>query len=158
MQARPIVRDKQRLEELVDPKLVDQYPKEQFYLAAAIAAACVAPEPSQRPSMGEVLQFLKMLLQQRWENAFLFGKVWFFFHSPELKEKIAKTNFIQPVVAMEPASVSKQKMKFSYAWSISTVIFSESFILNAQKFSAGWEAPSISFHVEHIQNWIEEHR
>jgi hypothetical protein len=41
-------------------------------------------------------------------------------------------------VAMEPASVSKQKMKFSYAWSISTVIFSESFILNAQKFSAGW--------------------
>jgi hypothetical protein len=64
MQAQPIVRDKQRLEELVDPKLVDQYPKEQFYLATAIAAACVAPEPSERPSMGEVLQFLKMLQQR----------------------------------------------------------------------------------------------
>ncbi|KAH1073896.1 hypothetical protein J1N35_026224 [Gossypium stocksii] len=59
--ARPILRDKDRLEELADPKLGGKYPKEDFIRVCTIAAACVAPEASQRPTMGEVVQSLKMV-------------------------------------------------------------------------------------------------
>ena len=60
-QARPILRDKDRLEELADPKLGGNFPKEDFVRVCTIAAACVAPEASQRPTMGEVVQSLKMV-------------------------------------------------------------------------------------------------
>ncbi|XP_006349178.1 serine/threonine-protein kinase PBS1 [Solanum tuberosum] len=59
--ARPILRDKDRLEELADPRLEGKYPKEDFVRVCTIAAACVAPEASQRPTMGEVVQSLKMV-------------------------------------------------------------------------------------------------
>ncbi|KAM7526981.1 hypothetical protein LguiB_030391 [Lonicera macranthoides] len=59
--SRPILRDKDRLEELADPKLGGKYPKEDFIRVCTIAAACVAPEASQRPTMGEVVQSLKMV-------------------------------------------------------------------------------------------------
>ncbi|KAK4406107.1 Receptor-like serine/threonine-protein kinase ALE2 [Sesamum angolense] len=59
--ARPILRDKDRLEELADPRLEGKYPKEDFFRVCTIAAACVAPEASQRPTMGEVVQSLKMV-------------------------------------------------------------------------------------------------
>ncbi|CAL5352200.1 unnamed protein product [Camellia sinensis] len=59
--ARPILRDKDRLEELADPKLGGKYTKEDFVRVCTIAAACVAPEASQRPTMGEVVQSLKMV-------------------------------------------------------------------------------------------------
>lgn len=59
--ARPILRDKDRLEELADSKLGGNYPKEDFVRVCTIAAACVAPEASQRPTMGEVVQSLKMV-------------------------------------------------------------------------------------------------
>ncbi|KAL2540425.1 Protein kinase superfamily protein [Abeliophyllum distichum] len=59
--ARPILRDKDRLEELADPRLDGKYPKEDFIRVCTIAAACVAPEASQRPTMGEVVQSLKMV-------------------------------------------------------------------------------------------------
>jgi len=49
------------LEELVDPRLAGKYPKEDFVRVCTIAAACVAPEASQRPTMGEVVQSLKMV-------------------------------------------------------------------------------------------------
>ncbi|CAI0474607.1 unnamed protein product, partial [Linum tenue] len=58
---RPILRDKDRLEELVDPRLGGKYPKEDFVRVCTIAAACVAPEACQRPTMGEVVQSLKMV-------------------------------------------------------------------------------------------------
>lgn len=61
LQARPILRDKDRLEELADPKLAGKYPKDDFLRVCTIAAACVAPEASQRPTMGEVVQSLKMV-------------------------------------------------------------------------------------------------
>lgn len=61
LQARPILRDKDRLEELVDSKLQGNYPKEDFLRVCTIAAACVAPEANQRPTMGEVVQSLKMV-------------------------------------------------------------------------------------------------
>ncbi|CAJ2629028.1 unnamed protein product [Trifolium pratense] len=56
--ARPILRDKERLEELADPRLGGRYPKENFVRVCTIAAACVEPEASQRPTMGEVVQSL----------------------------------------------------------------------------------------------------
>lgn len=59
--ARPILRDKDRLEELADPRLEVKYPREDFERVCTIAAACVAPEASQRPTMGEVVQSLKMV-------------------------------------------------------------------------------------------------
>ncbi|KAH6832624.1 Protein kinase superfamily protein [Perilla frutescens var. hirtella] len=59
--ARPILRDKDRLEELGDPRLDGKYPKEDFFRVCTIAAACVAPDASQRPTMGEVVQSLKMV-------------------------------------------------------------------------------------------------
>lgn len=59
--ARPILRDKDRLDEIADPKLEGKYPKEDFVRVCTIAAACVAPEANQRPTMGEVVQSLKMV-------------------------------------------------------------------------------------------------
>lgn len=59
--ARSILRDKDRLEEVADPKLQGNYPKEDFYRVCTIAAACVSPEANQRPTMGEVVQSLKMV-------------------------------------------------------------------------------------------------
>uniref|UniRef100_A0A5B6ZI96 Protein kinase domain-containing protein n=1 Tax=Davidia involucrata TaxID=16924 RepID=A0A5B6ZI96_DAVIN len=58
---RPILRDKDRLEELADLRLAGKYPREDFVRVCTIAAACVAPEASQRPTMGEVVQSLKMV-------------------------------------------------------------------------------------------------
>lgn len=49
------------MEELADPRLEGKYPKEDFVRVCTIAAACVAPEASQRPTMGEVVQSLKMV-------------------------------------------------------------------------------------------------
>ncbi|KAI5078479.1 hypothetical protein GOP47_0006150 [Adiantum capillus-veneris] len=62
--ARPMLRDRERLGELADSRLECKYPKEDFVQVAAIAAACVAPEASQRPTMGEVVQSLRMLQTQ----------------------------------------------------------------------------------------------
>ncbi|KAK6138524.1 hypothetical protein DH2020_027727 [Rehmannia glutinosa] len=59
--ARPILREMDRLEELADPRLDGKYPKEDFFRVCTIAAACVAPDASQRPTMGEVVQSLKMV-------------------------------------------------------------------------------------------------
>ncbi|KAF5192921.1 Kinase family protein [Thalictrum thalictroides] len=59
--ARPTLRDKERLEELADPSLSGKYPKDDFVRVCTIAAACVAPEANQRPTMGEVVQSLKMV-------------------------------------------------------------------------------------------------
>ncbi|KAK9084350.1 hypothetical protein Scep_030821 [Stephania cephalantha] len=59
--ARPILRDKDRLEELADPRFAGKYPKDDFVRVCTIAAACVASEANQRPTMGEVVQSLKMV-------------------------------------------------------------------------------------------------
>ncbi|KAL6890529.1 hypothetical protein ACP4OV_008784 [Aristida adscensionis] len=59
--ARPILRDKDRLQELADPRLGGQYPQDDFVRVCTIAAACVSPEANQRPTMGEVVQSLKMV-------------------------------------------------------------------------------------------------
>ncbi|KVH94506.1 Concanavalin A-like lectin/glucanase, subgroup [Cynara cardunculus var. scolymus] len=50
-----------RVMELADPKLGGKYPIEDLARVCTIAAACVSPEASQRPTMGEVVQSLKMV-------------------------------------------------------------------------------------------------
>lgn len=62
--ARPLLRDRERLRELADGRLENKFAKEDFMHVATIAAACVAPEASQRPTMGEVVQSLRMLQSQ----------------------------------------------------------------------------------------------
>ncbi|CAN6469049.1 unnamed protein product [Victoria cruziana] len=59
--ARPILRNKDHLEDLADPKLAGKYPREDFIRVCTIATACVSPEANQRPTMGEVVQSLKMV-------------------------------------------------------------------------------------------------
>lgn len=49
------------MEELADPKLGGKYPIEDLARVCTIAAACVSPEANQRPTMGEVVQSLKMV-------------------------------------------------------------------------------------------------
>lgn len=56
-----MLRNKDRLNELADPRLEGKYPKEDFVRVCTIAAACAAPEANQRPTMGEVVQSLKMV-------------------------------------------------------------------------------------------------
>eukprot|EP00850_Spirogloea_muscicola_P007647 SM000039S14477 [mRNA] locus=s39:369548:374383:- [translate_table: standard] len=59
--ARPILKDPERMLELMDPWLKDNVPLDDFCQVAAIAVACVAPEASQRPTMGEVVQSLTLV-------------------------------------------------------------------------------------------------
>ncbi|XP_024521972.1 receptor-like cytoplasmic kinase 185 [Selaginella moellendorffii] len=59
--ARPVLKDVDHIYDLADPRLNGQYPREDFAQVAAVAAACVAPETNQRPTMGEVVQSLKMV-------------------------------------------------------------------------------------------------
>lgn len=59
MQARPLIHDRSRLHELADPRMGGKYPADDFAQVATVAGGCVAPEWSQRPTMGEVVQTLK---------------------------------------------------------------------------------------------------
>ncbi|WVY98217.1 hypothetical protein V8G54_030368 [Vigna mungo] len=92
--ARPILRDKDRLEELADPRLGGRYPKEDFVRVCTIAAACVAPEASQRPTMGEVVQSLKMV--QRITES----------HDPVLATSITRPNMRQSSTTYESDGTS----------------------------------------------------
>ena len=47
------------MSEVVDPRLSNQYPIDDFALVASIAMSCVAPEVDRRPTMAEVVQSLK---------------------------------------------------------------------------------------------------
>lgn len=62
-QARPRLRDPGRLLELLDARLAaaGDYQMEELQEVAAIAEACVAPEAQDRPTMGEVVESLRML-------------------------------------------------------------------------------------------------
>lgn len=61
LQARPVINERTKLHELADPRLGSKFPADDFLQMATIAAACVAPEWSQRPTMGEVVQNLKLI-------------------------------------------------------------------------------------------------
>ncbi|CAI5499135.1 unnamed protein product, partial [Closterium sp. Naga37s-1] len=59
--ARPRLGNAGRLDELLDPKISSQVSLSDLEQAAAVAQACVAAEPTDRPPMGEVVQSLKRL-------------------------------------------------------------------------------------------------
>ncbi|XP_028198107.1 receptor-like serine/threonine-protein kinase ALE2 isoform X1 [Glycine soja] len=61
MWARPMLRSKEGLEQLVDPSLAGSYDFDDMAKVAAIVSMCVHPEVSQRPFMGEVVQALKLI-------------------------------------------------------------------------------------------------
>lgn len=59
--ARPLLKSKEGLEQLVDPSLAGSYDFDDMAKVAAIASMCVHPEVTHRPFMGEVVQALKLI-------------------------------------------------------------------------------------------------
>ncbi|CAI8602771.1 unnamed protein product [Vicia faba] len=59
--ARPLLKSREGLEQLVDPTLAGTYDFDEMAKVAAIASMCVSLEVSQRPFMGEVVQALKLI-------------------------------------------------------------------------------------------------
>ncbi|KAL8545196.1 hypothetical protein ACS0TY_005404 [Phlomoides rotata] len=59
--ARPLLANREGLEQLVDPSLDGTYDFDDMAKVAAIASMCVHPEVTQRPFMGEVVQALKLI-------------------------------------------------------------------------------------------------
>jgi len=59
--ARPLLKSREGLEQLVDPTLAGTYDFDEMTRVAAIASVCVHLEVTQRPFMGEVVQALKLI-------------------------------------------------------------------------------------------------
>ncbi|XP_075508383.1 receptor-like serine/threonine-protein kinase ALE2 isoform X1 [Primulina tabacum] len=59
--ARPMLTNREGLEQLVDPSLAGSYDFDDMAKVAAIASMCVHPEVTNRPFMGEVVQALKLI-------------------------------------------------------------------------------------------------
>lgn len=59
--ARPLLTNREGLEQLVDPSLAGNYNFDDMAKVAAIASMCVHPEVTHRPFMGEVVQALKLI-------------------------------------------------------------------------------------------------
>ncbi|XP_010540934.1 PREDICTED: receptor-like serine/threonine-protein kinase ALE2 [Tarenaya hassleriana] len=59
--ARPLLTNREGLEQLIDPSLSGTYDFDDMAKVAAIASMCVHQEVSQRPFMGEVVQALKLI-------------------------------------------------------------------------------------------------
>lgn len=59
--ARPLLANREGLEQLVDPALAGTYNFDDMAKVAAIASMCVHQEVSHRPFMGEVVQALKLI-------------------------------------------------------------------------------------------------
>ncbi|XP_057498336.1 receptor-like serine/threonine-protein kinase ALE2 isoform X3 [Actinidia eriantha] len=66
--ARPLLTNKEWLESIIDPSLGPDFPFDSIAKVAAIASMCVQPEVSHRPFMGEVVQALKLVCNERDEN------------------------------------------------------------------------------------------
>lgn len=63
--ARPLIEKRTKLHDLADPRMGGKFPSVDFAHVAAIAGACVAPESSDRPTMGEVVQQLKSVIRSQ---------------------------------------------------------------------------------------------
>lgn len=61
---RPLLSSKEDLETILDPSLGSDVPFDSIAKVAAIASMCVEAEFSQRPSMGEVVQALKLICHE----------------------------------------------------------------------------------------------
>ncbi|KAL7582365.1 receptor-like serine/threonine-protein kinase ALE2 isoform X1 [Lactuca sativa] len=63
--ARPLLTTREGLQQLVDPSLFGTYDFDDMAKVAAIASMCVHPEVTQRPFMGEVVQALKLIYNDK---------------------------------------------------------------------------------------------
>ncbi|GJV78916.1 receptor-like serine/threonine-protein kinase ALE2 [Tanacetum coccineum] len=63
--ARPLLTTREGLQQLVDPTLFETYDFDDMAKVAAIASMCVHPEVTQRPFMGEVVQALKLIYNDK---------------------------------------------------------------------------------------------
>lgn len=63
--ARPLLMSREGLQQLVDPTLSGMYDFDDMAKVAAIASMCVHPEVTQRPFMGEVVQALKLIYNDK---------------------------------------------------------------------------------------------
>ncbi|XP_024967168.1 probable serine/threonine-protein kinase PIX13, partial [Cynara cardunculus var. scolymus] len=59
--ARPALSDKRRLQEIIDPRLENDYPSKGASKASKLILSCLKPDPKNRPSMEEVLFSLKQI-------------------------------------------------------------------------------------------------
>ncbi|XP_051152324.1 receptor-like serine/threonine-protein kinase ALE2 isoform X2 [Andrographis paniculata] len=66
--ARPLLTNQDDLELIIDPSLGPDVPFDSVAKVAAIASMCVQPEVSNRPFMGEVVQALKLVCDERDET------------------------------------------------------------------------------------------
>ncbi|XP_057534329.1 receptor-like serine/threonine-protein kinase ALE2 isoform X2 [Amaranthus tricolor] len=66
--ARPLLTNREGVEQLVDPALAGNYNFDDMAKVAAIASMCVHPEVTHRPFMGEVVQALKLIYNDSDEN------------------------------------------------------------------------------------------
>ncbi|KAM0031974.1 putative protein kinase RLK-Pelle-Extensin family [Helianthus debilis subsp. tardiflorus] len=63
--ARPLLTNKEALESIIDPNIINSNtPFDSILKVAAIASMCVQPEVSHRPFMGEVVQALKLVCNE----------------------------------------------------------------------------------------------
>ncbi|KAJ7948451.1 Kinase family protein [Quillaja saponaria] len=63
--ALPLLTDREKVVEIMDPALEGQYSMKEFIQVAAIAAMCVQPEADYRPLMADVVQSLVPLVKTR---------------------------------------------------------------------------------------------
>lgn len=64
LQARPLLRDRKNIYQMVDPELQGHYPSKQLYKAFATALICVQEQPSTRPRVSEVVKALDHIVSQ----------------------------------------------------------------------------------------------
>lgn len=62
--ARPLLTDKEALQTIIDPSVRSSMSFDSVAKVAAIASMCVQPEASHRPFMGEVVQALKLVINE----------------------------------------------------------------------------------------------
>ncbi|CAI9100588.1 OLC1v1037717C1 [Oldenlandia corymbosa var. corymbosa] len=72
--ARPLLTSKEGLESIIDPTLGPDFLFDSISKVAAIASMCVQPEVSNRPFMGEVVQALKLICNERDETNEIFSR------------------------------------------------------------------------------------
>ena len=66
MQAAPLIRDRKMFVRLADPLLGKDFPVKGLYQALAIASMCMQEDPSKRPKIGDVVDALTFLAEQKY--------------------------------------------------------------------------------------------
>ncbi|KAG8045577.1 hypothetical protein GUJ93_ZPchr0008g11861 [Zizania palustris] len=100
--ARPLLSNVVSLREAVDPLLGPNVPLDNVAKAAAIASMCVQPEVAHRPSMGEVVQALKLVCSDGGDDGLGSGSF--------SQELVAQARAVYDVTGMEAERVLLSEM------------------------------------------------